>query len=67
MRLVLPVLGLSVGYLLAAREVLYPVTLYLVDLFLPDPQAQDASWPAAWDAGQPLRAWPRLWRRLTST
>lgn len=40
--------------LLAAREVLYPVTLYLVDLFLVDPEKPGEGWPAALGAGQPV-------------
>jgi hypothetical protein len=37
-----------------AREVLYPVTLHLIDLWLFDPAVPDASWPAAFDKGLPL-------------
>jgi hypothetical protein len=40
--------------LLAAREVLYPVTIHLVDLALPDEEHLGAPWPASLDRGQPL-------------
>lgn len=39
--------------LLAAREVLYPVTLHVVDLFLVDPARPTEGWPAALAMGQP--------------
>jgi alpha-mannosidase len=39
--------------LLSAREVVYPTTIYLVDLCLLDDQHLDAPWPAALDKGQP--------------
>jgi hypothetical protein len=35
----------------AAREVLYPVTLHLIDLYLPDEQRLDAPWPATLERG----------------
>jgi alpha-mannosidase len=40
--------------LLTAREVLYPVTLHAVDLFLVDPADPGANWPLALEAGLPL-------------
>lgn len=40
--------------LLSAREVLYPVTLYQVDLMLVDDERPDEGWPLALRAGQPL-------------
>lgn len=40
--------------LLAAREVIYPASLYLVDLFLLDPADRNVSWPAAVAAGLPV-------------
>jgi hypothetical protein len=40
--------------LLAAREVLYPVTIHVVDLLLLDPGRLDAAWPAAFDRSLPL-------------
>jgi hypothetical protein len=40
--------------LLAAREVLYPVTLHVVDLFLIDPTNLGANWPGTLEAGLPL-------------
>jgi alpha-mannosidase len=40
--------------LLAAREVIYPVTIHVVDIALPDPEHLDAPWPAALDHGQPF-------------
>jgi hypothetical protein len=40
--------------LLAAREVVYPVTIHWLDLVLPDPDHLDAPWPAGMDRGQPV-------------
>ncbi len=40
--------------LLSAREVLYSVSIYLVDLFLPDPERPDLPWPLAFERGSPL-------------
>jgi hypothetical protein len=40
--------------LLSAREVVYPVTLHVVDLFLLDTVKLDGPWPAAFDKGLPL-------------
>ncbi len=40
--------------LLSAREVLYPVTMHVVDLLLLDPDKLDAPWPAAFERGNPL-------------
>jgi hypothetical protein len=40
--------------LLAAREVLYPVTIYLIDLFLPAASDPGAAWPASFEKGQAL-------------
>jgi hypothetical protein len=40
--------------LLAAREVIYPVTIQVVDIALADPDHLDAPWPAALARGQPL-------------
>ncbi len=40
--------------LLSAREVLYSVSIYLVDLFLPDPDRPDLPWPLAFERGSPL-------------
>ena len=40
--------------LLSAREVLYPVTIHVVDLLLLDPGRLDTAWPAAFDRSQPL-------------
>jgi hypothetical protein len=40
--------------LLAAREVLYPVTLYLLDLCLFGDEHVSNPWPASFDKGQPL-------------
>ena len=40
--------------LLLAREVLYPVTMHVVDLLLLDPDKLDAPWPAAFERGSPL-------------
>jgi hypothetical protein len=40
--------------LLASREVLYPVTLHLIDLFLVDAERPADGWPAALSAGQPV-------------
>ncbi len=37
--------------LLAAREVLYPVTINLLDLYLPDDTLAEAPWPASIDQG----------------
>jgi hypothetical protein len=39
---------------LAAREVVYPVSLFVVDLVLLDERHLDTSWPAAVAAGQPI-------------
>jgi alpha-mannosidase len=39
--------------LLAAREVVYPVNVYVIDLSLLDEDRLDAPWPASWAAGQP--------------
>ncbi len=40
--------------LLSAREVLYPVTVHVIDLGLLDEDHLDRPWPAAFDRGQPL-------------
>jgi hypothetical protein len=40
--------------LYTAREVLYSVTIHVVDLWLPDAARPDAPWPAALDKGLPL-------------
>lgn len=40
--------------LLSAREVLYPVTIYLLDLFLPDAKHLDNPWPASFAKNIPL-------------
>jgi alpha-mannosidase len=40
--------------LLAAREVIYPVTIHVVDMALADPEHLDVPWPAALERGQPL-------------
>ncbi len=40
--------------LLSAREVLYPVTIYLVDLFIPEENHLDVSWPFSGNAEIPL-------------
>jgi hypothetical protein len=40
--------------LLAAREVLYPVAVHVVDLWLPGAAKADEPWPAALDQGLPL-------------
>ncbi|HXG11883.1 MAG TPA: hypothetical protein VNK04_19155, partial [Gemmataceae bacterium] len=40
--------------LLAAREVLYPVTIHLIDLYLADEQRLDEPWPATFALGLPL-------------
>ncbi len=40
--------------LLSAREVLYPVTIHIVDLLLLDPDKLDAPWPSAFDRNSPL-------------
>ena len=40
--------------LLAAREVLYPATLFLIDLYLADEQRLDEAWPASFERGLPL-------------
>jgi hypothetical protein len=39
--------------LLAAREVVYPVNLYVIDLQLLDDRNLEVPWPTAWSAGQP--------------
>jgi hypothetical protein len=40
--------------LLAAREVVYPVTVHIVDLLLLDPGRLDAPWPGAFEQNLPL-------------
>jgi hypothetical protein len=40
--------------LLAAREVVYPVTIHLIDLVLAEERSPESPWPAALDKGQPL-------------
>ena len=40
--------------LLSARQVLYPVDIHLLDLFLLDPQRLGDAWPAAFARGDPL-------------
>jgi hypothetical protein len=40
--------------LLAAREVLYPVTIHVVDLCLPEEGRLEAAWPAALAGGLPV-------------
>lgn len=54
--------------LMAAREVLYPVAMHVVDLWLPDDQWAAARWPAAVDEGLPLNvvACAALLERLPS-
>src|SRR5262249_41982401 len=47
-------LQLAAERLLQAREVLYPVTIYVVDLLLLNPEKLDAPWPAAFAKGQPI-------------
>jgi hypothetical protein len=38
----------------SAREVLYPVTLYLLEIFLPDDMRLDGPWPASFASDRPL-------------
>src|SRR5262249_25003393 len=40
--------------LLAAREVLYPVTIHFLDLFVLDEKQLGQPWPASFELGQPL-------------
>jgi hypothetical protein len=44
----------AAGRLLAAREVLYPVAIHVVDLFVPTPSDPAAGWPGGPAIGQPL-------------
>ena len=61
----------------SAREVLYPVTIYLLDIFVPDSHHPDAHWPASFEATAPLNViasasmletisknHPELWQRI---
>jgi hypothetical protein len=47
-------LQLAANRLLSAREVLYPVTIHVVDLCLLQGNFQDMPWPAAFDKGLPF-------------
>src|SRR5437764_732371 len=62
------VYALPADRLLAAREVVYPVTVHVVDLCLPDPEKLDAPWPAALERGLPcnLVACSALLERLAA-
>jgi alpha-mannosidase len=40
--------------LFAAREIVYPAPVHIVDLFLPQAECPDANWPAALTLGLPL-------------
>lgn len=40
--------------LLTARQVLYPVDIHVIDLFLPDDQRPGEHWPAAFERGMPM-------------
>lgn len=44
----------AANHLLYAREVLYPSSVYLVDLCLIEEKNRSASWPASFDLGLPL-------------
>src|SRR5262249_12830719 len=44
----------AAGRLLAAREVLYPVPIYLIDILLPDAEKPDRAWPDSCAQGVPL-------------
>jgi hypothetical protein len=44
----------AAGRLLSAREVLYPVTIHLLDLALLDGQHPEGPWPASFDLGLPV-------------
>src|SRR5262249_34968216 len=44
----------AAGLLVTAREVLYPVTIHLLDVFLLDEQRLERPWPASFDRGLPL-------------
>jgi hypothetical protein len=44
----------AAGRLLAAREVLYPVTIHLLDLALADERQPGQTWPVSYDLGLPL-------------
>jgi hypothetical protein len=61
----------------SAREVLYPVTIFLLELCIPDPDHLDAPWPQSFGSGSPLniiasasllekiqRDKPALWQTL---
>jgi hypothetical protein len=47
-------LQVAADRLLSAREVLYPVTIHLIDLALLDEKHPEAPWPASFERGQPL-------------
>ncbi len=44
----------AAGRILTAREVLYPVTIHLLDMWLVDEKNLDAPWPGSLAQGQPL-------------
>jgi hypothetical protein len=44
----------AAGRLLSAREVLYPVPIYLIDICLPDAEKLDRPWPDSFAQGVPL-------------
>lgn len=44
----------AAGRILTAREVLYPVTIHLLDLWLVDEKNLDGPWPSSMALGQPL-------------
>ncbi len=44
----------AAGRLLSAREVLYPVTIHLLDMWLVDEKNLDGPWPTSFELGQPL-------------
>jgi hypothetical protein len=63
-----PHLQSAADRLLAGREVVYPVTVHVVDLALADPDRLDAPWPASLGRGLPcnLVACSALLERLAS-